>query len=67
MYENRWTNFGGQTVTPALATQFEGVKIDICGSLLIFNYCKGSQPGVRDGYSDFCVVLLYFHAQFILC
>ena len=27
------------TVTPALATQFEGAKIDICGSLLLFIPC----------------------------
>ena len=28
-----------QTVTPALATHVEGVKIDVCGSLLLFILC----------------------------
>ena len=28
-----------QTVTPALAIHVEGVKIDICGSLLLFIHC----------------------------
>ena len=30
-----------QTVTPALATRFEGVKVDICGSPVLFSvYAK---------------------------
>ena len=30
-------------------------------------YTKVSQPGVQDGFSVFCVALLYYHSQFILC
>ena len=33
------TDIAEQAVTPALATQFKGVKIDIFGSLLLFIQC----------------------------